>query len=267
MIKKVGITALLVVVGLFALSKLGLLPYVTQGVRNFKKDVNGSIPPEMKLERLKDELSRLPEETRKYRSAIAQEMVEINKLKNQIAIAKANLKEREEHIKSVRRTLEANETLVTVDGVKIPREKVEASLTRKWESFKQAEAAVKSQEELLVARTESLDVAKARLATAESKKEELEATVARLESELRKLRLAQTRNDIPYDDSRLSKIVSLVDEVETQINVEKTDLEMQKAVFTDSVVDEALSRKAKADKALQEMDTRFGDSKVAADKK
>jgi chromosome segregation ATPase len=268
MFKKLGIAALVIVAGLFVLQKLDLLPYVKTSLNNAQDELKRSIPPERKIERLKDELSRLPEETGKYRTLIAREKVAIDQLTRQIASSKANLAEREGQIENLRAELKKDNTaFISISGERIPREKVEATLVRQWESFKGAEAAVKSQEEVLVARKEALEVAMQKLDAMMSKKQELEAKVAQLESELRKVRLAQTRHDLQIDDSALSRINKLYDEVETQIAVERTDLEMQKAVFTDTRVEEAMNRKAKADKAMQEMDARFNGEKVAVDRK
>jgi chromosome segregation ATPase len=264
MFKKLGIAALVIVAGLFLLHKADLLPYAKLKLNGAQRELKDALPPELKIERLKDELSRLPEETAKYRTAIARETVEVNRLKAHVAVAKTNLKEREDQIKTLRAELKKAEAgYVFIAGERLPRDKVEASLSRQWDSFKQAESAVKSQEELLAARQESLEVAKQKLDAMMTKKDELEAKVAQLESELRKLRLAQTKNNIAFDDSRLSKINELYEEVDKQIAVQQEELAMEKAVFTDATVQEALNRKAKADKALKEMDERFNAEKVA----
>jgi chromosome segregation ATPase len=269
MFKKLGIAALVIVAGLFVLQRLDLLPYVKSSLNKAQQDLRQSIPPERKIERLKDELSRLPEETGKYRTLIAREKVAVDRLTREIATSEANLVERETQIKNLRAELRKDEDagFVRIGGERIPRDKVEATLARQWESFKAAKDAVASQKEVLTARKEALEIATQKLDTMLSKKQELEAKIAQLESELRKVRLAQTRHDLQIDDGALSRINKLYEEVETQIAVEKTELEMQKAVFTDSQVEEAMNRKAKADKALKEMDAHFDAEKVAVERK
>lgn len=267
MCKKLGITALVILGALFLFRGLGLLPYAKLACKKMREEAKASVPPELKIQRLRDEIANLGPEMNKQRSAVATEIVEINGLKKNIAEAKARLQEREEQIRTVRAELKANSTFVSIGGEKLSREKVEASLARKWDSFKQAEAAVKSQEELLAAREEALELAKQKLTAMESKKQELAAKVDGLEIELRKVRLAQVKNDVAIDDSQLSNVMKLYDEVDKQIAKEKTELELQKAAFTDTVVDEALNRKAQADKAFKEMDERFGSDKMTAEKK
>ena len=58
---------------------------------------------------------------------------------------------------------------------------------------------------------------KAKLDAMQDKHKELEAKVENMEIQLRKLRLAQTRNDVAIDDTQLATVLKLSDEIETQI--------------------------------------------------
>jgi chromosome segregation ATPase len=268
MCKKLGITALVVVGALVALSWVGLLPYLKQAVKSAPGELQQRIPPEAKIERLKAEINAIDPDMKKHTTAIATEQVEIEKLKRQIAVAKDNLNKREATIRTARTQFKNGEVFVTTSGRPVPREKVEAQLASQWDSFKQAEAAVKSQEDLLDAREENLRQATERLAQMKSKKKDLEVRVKHLETELTKLRLAQTRNNLgsDSDNSQLAEVLRLADEVEQQIQVEQKKIELEQAEFSEELVTEAIEHKAKADKAFQEMDSRFADTKVA-DKK
>jgi chromosome segregation ATPase len=262
MFKKLGVTALVIVAALFVLHKLDLDSYLKLAWKRTKADIKQQIPPEVKLDRLRDEIAKLGPEERKARSVIASEMVEVKKLRNQVAETKGNLEKRETALKDLRSELDKGTAFVTLDNQKIPREKIEASIARQWESFKTAKEALKSQEELLKSREEALDVAKAKLDAMQEKRKEMEAKVEKMDVELRKLRLAQTQHDVQIDGSQLEKVTQLFDEINTQIEVAKTDLNLQKGADTDTAVEEALARKAKTDKALKEMDDFFGSTKV-----
>jgi chromosome segregation ATPase len=267
MCKKLGVTALVIVAGLFVLHKLDLLGYITSAVKHARQDVSAKISPEMKLERLKDEIAKLGPEERKARSVIASEMVAVDKLKGQIAETKTNLDKRQAQLKDLRGELEKGTSFVTLDNQKIPREKVEASLARQWESFKTAKEALKSQEDLLKSREEALDLAKAKLDAMQDKRKEMEAKVEKMELDLRKLRLAQTRNDIAIDDTQMATVLKLSDEIETQIKTQQTELALQKGADTDEAVEKALAHKAQTDKAMKEMDEFFSGTKVTKNEK
>jgi hypothetical protein len=262
MCKKLGVTALVIVAALFVLNKLDLLSYGKLAWHKVVKETKNSIPPEVKIERLRAEIEKMTPDMKKHRSAIAEEMVAINKLKTQVADSKANLDKKEVALKDLRNELDKGAAFLTLAGEKLPREKVEASLARQWESFKVARDAVKSQEELLKSREEALDIAKQKLAAMQEKQTEMQSKVEKMELELRKLRLAQQQNNIAIDDSQLATVMSLADEIDTQIQKEKTELALQKAADTDSAVQQALDRQAKTSQALKEMDEFFGDKKV-----
>jgi len=262
MCKKLGVTALVVVAAMFVLHKLDLDGYARLWWNDTKASVKKQIKPETKLQLLRDEIAKLGPAERGARSEIAREMVEVNKLKDQIASTRTNLDKREVAIKDLRSELEKGAAFVTTDGTKLPRTKVEESLTRQWTTFKAAKEALKSQEDLLKSREEALEIAKAKLDTMQDKRKEMEAKVEKMDLELRKLRLAQTQHEIAVDDSQLANVLKLADEINTQIETQKTELALQKGADTDAAVEEALSRKAKTDSALKEMDDFFGNTKV-----
>jgi len=262
MCKKLGVTALVIVAAFFVLHKMDLLGYVKMYAQKAHQKVTSSIPLDVKIERLRDEIAKMGPETSKARTTIAREMVEIAKLKNQLADSKASLAKKESLLKDLRAELDKGGKDIELVGVKHPREKVEASLARQWETFKQAREAVKTQEELLNSREEALDVAKAKLVAIQAKQEEMQAKVEKLELELRKVRLAQTQNNIAIDDSQLATVLKLADEIDTQIKTEQTELALQKAADTDTAVQQAMERKGRTDTALKEMDDYFGGAKV-----
>jgi chromosome segregation ATPase len=262
MCKKMVVTALVIGAALITLHKLDLLGYVRTGIDKARHSVSSSIPPEVKLERLRHELRELPGEESKVRSTIAHEMVEVRKLRDSIAEAKVNLDKRQTALKEMKEELDKGTAFVTLDNRKIPAAQVKSSLARQWETFKTATEAVKTQEDLLKSREEALEVAKAKLDTMQEKRKELEAKVEKMDLELRKLRLAQTQHNIPVDDSQLANVMKLFDEVDTQIKTQQTELALQKGVDSDAAVEEALAHKAKTDQALKEMDDFFGSAKV-----
>jgi len=267
MCKKLGVTALVIVAGLFALSKLDVLWHVKDHIRKAKAEIRNQIPTEDKIARLKAELNNLKPEKKKHLNVIAEEVVKIEKLEKDIEGTKANLAKWADQIKDLKASLKNdNAVFVTVGAQKLSRDKVEASLARRWEAYKDAEESVKSQEELLARRKEKLEIAQNKLRTMESKEKEMRAKVEKLEIELAKLREAQLVNDVAIDDSRFSKVVRLFEEIDQQIQKEKKVLELQKGVNTDAQIEEALSEKARVDRAMKELDERFGDAKVAAGK-
>ncbi len=267
MCKKIGVAALVVVAALFVLHKLELDIPIKFWARQTEKDIKGRVSPEAKLDEARHLLANLGPEERKAQSVIAGEIVAVDKLRNEIAQTRANLDKREAALADLRTELKKGTSFVTLDNQKIPREKVEANLARQWDSFKNAKEALKSQEDLLKTREEGLEAAKAKLTALRSKREELQAKVDKMEIELKKLRTAQTVNNVNVDDSKFSEAAKLVDEIDTQIKTQVEELNLQKGVDADANVQKALDNQAKTNQAMKEMDEFFGNTKVTKSEK
>lgn len=268
MCKKLGVAALALVAAVFVLGKLDLLWHVKDHVRKARAEIRNQIPTEDKLARLKSELGNLRPEKTRHLNVIAEEVVRIEKLEQEIGKTKANLVTWGENIKALKDALKnENAVFVTLGTEKLAREKVEASLARRWEAFKDAEESLKSQEELLSRRREKLEVAQTKLRTMEAKEKEMRAKVEKLEIELAKLREAQMVNDVTIDDSEFSRVLKLFNEIEEQVAKEKKVLELQKGVDTDKRIEEVLNEKSRVERAIKEVEERFNEDKVAAGRK
>jgi len=267
MCKKLGVTALVLVAALFVLHKLDLDKYAKAWVHRTKGEIKDAIPPEPKIEVLRQQIAELTPELNKQRAAIAKDSTQIDVLKDEIAKAKANLKEREEKLTVFREALKGNSEFVDFGtGERVSRAHAEAVFGRKFAEFQAAEAAVKAKEELLARRKEKLEVALVHLRTMESKQKEWQSKVELVDIEAAKLREAQLENGLAVDDSKFSEVQRLFDEVNLQIATEKKRLEMERAADVDVVLDKAIEQKAQAKKAVEQWDERASANNKATEK-
>jgi len=256
MCKKLGVTALVLVAGLFTLHKLDLDKYAKAWLSQTKQAIKDEIPPAQKVEVLRGQIAELGPEMSRQRAAIAKESTQVDLLKDEIAKAKTNLKEREEKLAILRDALKGDSAFVTTDGEKLPKDKVEAVFSRRFAEFQAAESAVKAKEELLSRRKEKLDVALVHLRTMESKQKEWQSKVELLDIEVAKLKEAQLQNNLAVDDSKFSDVQRMFDEVDAQVKTQKKQLEMEKAADVDTAVEKALEQKAQVKKAVELWDER-----------
>jgi DNA repair exonuclease SbcCD ATPase subunit len=266
MCKKLGLTALVVVGVLVALSWIGLLPYVTTWVKRAPEEFQKNVPPEAKIERLKVEIEAIEPDLDRHRSDLAAKWVDIKKLEEKVALDRAKLKITEEKIRAAYAKVEAGETFYTSTGREVPKDKVQAELTEQYQSFERAEARLQSDEKLLESRKKGYDNALSRLEEMKRKKQDLINEVATLESDLQQLRQAQTENEINIDDSQLSRVIKLRQEVRDQIDTQAKELELKKADTLDTQVKDAIDNKVETDKSYRKMGERFGNTKVAEKK-
>ena len=107
MCKKVFTGAVLVVAGLFLLNVVGLGSYVSTAWQKVRTSCKRQVPLEFEIERVRNEVAQLVPDMKKNLSVIAEEMVAIENLKEEIATTRANLKIQEASIRQMTRDLDS----------------------------------------------------------------------------------------------------------------------------------------------------------------
>lgn len=267
MCKKFGVTGLVIVAALVSLWKLGWMPYVGQEVANFRQTIDDSIPPEKKIKVLESKVKDLTPEMSKQSGVVAKESVEIDKLTKDLALARANLKDREDYLAQVRAAVKNEKEFVGLNGEKVSKEKLEEHFTRKFNEYKTIKQSVDARAELLDQRKQRLATAEQTLETMRSKQQEMKAKVETLKIELARLRERQLQNNVTVDDNQFSQVQKLFEEIDTQIATQKKQLEMEKAIDVDGAIQKKVESETKARKALEEYDEVFSTTKVVSEKK
>jgi DNA repair exonuclease SbcCD ATPase subunit len=236
MCKKIGIAALLAVAGLFVMNKAGLSSYGATAVQNLRSCFKKSVPVEFEIDRLRYEISQLVPDMRKHVGAIAEEMVTVQNLKEEMADAKDNLKRRKSEIVLMTKDLERGAITVVYDGREFPASRIREKLSRDFASYQRCEAEVKSKEALLDAKERALEAGRQQLSEIRTQKQELEVELARLEAELKTVRLAQTHNKFHFDDSAIAHCKGMLAEIRNRLKVEKTTAELSGQFANDNTV-------------------------------
>jgi peptidoglycan hydrolase CwlO-like protein len=256
MFKKIGIAAVVVGAGLVLVHASGLSSYTATAWNNVRKNFKKQVPLEFEIERLRHEVSQLVPEMKKNFSAIAEEMVAVENLDNEIKLTKANLKKREQTIHTMMSDIKSGATRLIYNGQEYSLSRVKAKLERDWASYQVAEAEVKSKEKLLDAKQSALEASRERLDQIKTQKQELELEIAKLEAELKTVRLAQTKNKIYVDDSRLSRCKAVLAEIRDRLNVEKKTAEIEGTFANDYIPVEKKTRPT--EEVMKEIQAHFG---------
>jgi len=255
MFKKVVVSGLAIVAVLFVLHKLELDIWIKHWVKQTKTDIKNAVPEEARLDDLRDEIAKIGPEIRKSRTAVAREIGEVNELKAEIETTRANLEKREKTLRELDAKLDETPkaSKVKIGKKDFDRDDVEADLHRQWQSFKQGKEMLEAKEALLKTREESVNTAKTELQTMQDKEAELTAKADALALRLRKLRLAQTQENVPVKSNHLTTAMQKCDELTKQVGQGEVELTLKKGADTGSTVADALEQKAKADQARKEM--------------
>ena len=91
MFKKLLLTALAVVAGLFILNHTRLGSYGQTAWGKIRNTAKKQVPLAFELERVKQQVAQLVPDMRKHLSTVAEEIVAIDNLKEEIQVAKGNL--------------------------------------------------------------------------------------------------------------------------------------------------------------------------------
>lgn len=226
MCKKIGIAAVVVAVVLFLLNSTMLGSYTGTAWSKIHGSFKKQVPLEFEIERIKHEIAQLVPDMKKNLSSVAEEMVAIDNLKEDIRDTRGNLEAQKASIMAMTEDLEKGLKVITYKGVDYSATRVREKLAKDFNSYQYAEKQVKAKEQLLEARERGLEAAREQLASIRSQKQELEIQVEQLEAELKSVRLAQTRNKFHFDDSRLAHCKGILADIKNRLKVEKTQQEL-----------------------------------------
>lgn len=255
MCKRFGLGAMLTVLGLFAVYKAaGLDSYAGTAWSKVSSSVKREVPLEFEIDRVRHEVSRIVPEIKKQYTALAEEIVAVDRLKEEIVVTRANLQRQKDVILAMKKDLESGDSTVSYDGRTFSASRVREKLTRDFDLYKRCETELKTREQLLDAREKSLEAAREQLAAMKVQKQELEVRVAQLEAKLKTVRLAQTRNRFQLDEGQLARCKAALAQLETRLDVEATKEALAGDLVSDPI---PVEKKKPAAELTKEIDSYF----------
>jgi chromosome segregation ATPase len=229
MFKKMFLAALAIGAGMFILNHTRLGSYGYTAWNKATQKVKAQVPLEFELDRVREQVQLLVPDMRKNLGQIAEEIVAVENLKEEIKAGRVNLAKHREDVRVMTEDLKSGVTPVMYSGIRYSRERISEKLANTLKSCARFETELKNKEALLEHKEKGLEVAREQLASIRSQKEELELQIAQLESELKAVRLQQTKSTVQIDDSRLAHIKASLQDIRNRMKVEtiKGDLEGQ----------------------------------------
>jgi hypothetical protein len=137
-------------------------------------------------------------------------------------------------------------------------DKLKTRLDRDYNICKQREKDLEIKEQMLDARRDKLAADREQLDSMKAQKAQLELRVQQLEAELRTLRTVQTKSKFHFDDSRLGRIKKELDQLENQLRVERTAVDLYSTWQENEA--RAESKGKSADQIIKEVDDYLGDA-------
>ncbi len=260
MIKKLLVGGVLLLVTGGVLFGTDAYSYLSTSANKVRNEVKSSVPLDFEIERARQMVSDLVPDIQKNMHIIAQEEVEIDDLKDQIARTEKNLAAERERMMTLRNDLGNSEGRLHYAGRTASPREIKTELARRFDRFQTAEATLKAKKQMLEAREKSLIAARDKLEGMFGAKRDLEVQVQNLEARLKMLQAAQTTSQFNFDDSQLSRCKKTVQELRKRLDVAERILD-QDGKLIDSLSEDAEAVEDIAD----QIDRYFGaDREVSA---
>jgi chromosome segregation ATPase len=224
--KKIGFLALIVLIGMFVFHRTHVGSYFATAWANVTQTAKRQVPLEFEIDRIRHEIDQLDGDMRGQLGPIAEEMATVKTLRHKVKVTRESLAGEKAALLALTRQLEGGEKYVSTGDEEYSADDARAKLAGDFASYQRCEAELKSQQQLLAAKEQSLKAVREQLASMKTLKRDLEVQLAQMEAELKTVRLAQTKDKYQLDDSRLSDIKASLADIEHRLNVERAKTEL-----------------------------------------
>lgn len=209
----------LLTAGSFLIGGKTCYSYLKTGYQQAHGYVKGQVPIEFELERAKQLARDLVPDIRKAKRTIAEEEVKIERMRSDIAQAEKNLETERLAILGMRQNIDRG--LASHSGGRsLSPAKTQEELNRRFNSFKQADATLKSRRDILEQREASLEAVRQQYGSMVVQKEQLEAELATLETRHKLIETRKVDNRLTIDSSDLSRLRELMKDLNDRLSVE-----------------------------------------------
>lgn len=184
-----------------------------------KDTIKNNVSIDFELKRARGMIEDLRPEIEKNLRQIAQEEVNVARLEKEVGQAEEKLAQDRSDIIRLKTDLDSGSEVFVYSGHNFTAKQVKADLTSRFNQFKTQEATIQAKHQILLARQQGLKAAREKLDTMLDAKRQLEVDVENLEARLTMVEVAQTSSAVKFDDSKLSRTQSLIDDISTRIEV------------------------------------------------
>lgn len=221
-----------------------VISYARSSALSIQREVKGSVPVEFELRRARDLVGEIIPELHANIRLIAQDEVEIDHLRKDIADSRQALAQEEARIARIRDLVDTREVVYRPGGGRVSHEQLMDELARRFDYLKEAKMVLAGKEKLMETRQQSLAAAIQMLEKTRSRKALLEQKIESLEAQHRLVKAASVGSQVQFDNSKLAQTEKLLTEIKKRLDVAEA-VQAREAQFApatidvDAVIDEA----------------------------
>jgi len=211
------------------------------------------MPFEFKLDEARQQVAALEPAIKEHIEKLAQVEYDVERVNEQIAVAKANLQTQGKEMLALKEGLDSGRLQLT-SGVTYTAEEVKADLARRLDTFNRCQEAVDSLGQTLKAKVEQMHAIQRAVEEMAAQKKTLSAQIEAIESRHEQIKAEQASNEFTFDTTPLSQAKQTIAELDKQLEVmaRKAELEgryIEQNIKVDIAPDRDIS--AEVESALQ----------------
>jgi len=195
-------------------------------VEHARSLAQSQVPIEYKIDEARQQVSALEPAIIENIEALARAQVEVEGLKQEIAVAKGNIQTQGKEMLALKEGLESGRLQLT-SGVTYTAEEVKADLARRLDTFKRCQETVDSLESTLKAKVERVHAIQRSLDEMSAQKKALTAKIEAIESRLAQIKAEQASNEFTFDTTPLSQAKKTIAELDKQLEVMARKAELE----------------------------------------
>jgi len=196
-----------------------LASYLKSSGRGVQRAIRQNIPTEFELQRARDLVEEIIPEMHANIRMIAQEEIEIEQLKGDIAQSEKSLASEKERLQKLSTVLTRQQASYTLSGREFTHEQIKEDVGRRFECFKEGELVLQSKQRLLTNREKSLAGARQMLEQTRAQKALLEEKIKALDGQHRLLQAAAAGSQLQVDSSKLAQTAKLINDIKKRLDV------------------------------------------------
>jgi chromosome segregation ATPase len=217
MLKKLLIASAAVVVGLLIVNKTQLGSLLQVWCKDASHWASRQVSPETRIKQLKLEVKKIDDDIKKAADQLITVELDRKDLKSDLESLKARQAQRKTEMTALLDGLEKATARVSFNDQVYSADAAQWKLDGLTAEFEIGQKALKAKEELLRNKDALYDTTDQRILAIRAKKEELQALVGQLETQLELVRLKQVENQIHVSDSQASKADALAQDIKRML--------------------------------------------------
>jgi len=226
MCKKLVLAVGAVVVGLLVISftSVGSLMHVKWN--ETRGWMQRQVPLETQLAQLKLETESIDGDIKKNLGKLAAQEVEVERLEANVVAMKDQQAKTKADIAAMSKALDSKETKVSYDGRTYRQSDLTLKLDSAINTYEIRKAEIKTKDQVLVQKRQSLELSHQRISEMRNKKETLRVAIADLERRIEALKLKQIDSPVDLDNSAVSRCNARVEELNKEISVQEKNADL-----------------------------------------